>query len=80
VVSLKSAGIQSPKDLEGKTVGYSGTPLSEMYLKTMVKEAGGNPDTVKVVDVGFDLVSALITKKVDAVTGAYINHEVPVMR
>ena len=33
VVSLKSAGIQSPKDLEGKTVGYSGTPLSEMYLK-----------------------------------------------
>ncbi|KLA22925.1 ABC transporter substrate-binding protein [Bacillus cereus] len=80
VVSLKSAGIQSPKDLEGKTVGYSGTPLSEMYLKTMVKEAGGNPDTVKVVDVGFDLVPALITKKVDAVTGAYINHEVPVMR
>ncbi|MGQ0421225.1 ABC transporter substrate-binding protein, partial [Bacillus sp. HC-Mk] len=51
-----------------------------MYLKTMVKEAGGNPDTVKVVDVGFDLVPALITKKVDAVTGAYINHEVPVMR
>ncbi|PIE94810.1 ABC transporter substrate-binding protein [Bacillus fungorum] len=80
VVSLKSAGIQSPKDLEGKTVGYSGTPLSEMYLKTMIKEAGGNPDTVKVVDVGFDLVPALITKKVDAVTGAYINHEVPVMR
>ena len=46
----------------------------------MVKEAGGNPNTVKVVDVGFDLVPALITKKVDAVTGAYINHEVPVMR
>ena len=40
-----------------------------MYLKTMVKEAGGNPDTVKVVDVGFDLVPALITKKVDAVKG-----------
>lgn len=80
VVSLKSAGIQSPKDLEGKTVGYSGTPLSEQYLKTMVKEDGGNPDLVKVVDVGFDLVPALITNKVDAVTGAYINHEVPVMR
>ena len=80
VVSLKSAGIQSPKDLEGKTVGYSGTPLSEAYLKTMIKEDGGNPDNVKVVDVGFDLVPALITKKVDAVTGAYINHEVPVMR
>jgi putative hydroxymethylpyrimidine transport system substrate-binding protein len=80
VVSLKEAGITSPKDLEGKTVGYPGTPLSEEYLKTMVKQAGGNPDKVKVVDVGFDLVPALTTKKVDAVTGAYINHEVPVLR
>ncbi|CAM4198326.1 ABC transporter substrate-binding protein [Bacillus manliponensis] len=80
IISLKSAGIQSPKDLEGKTVGYSGTLLSEEYLKTMVKEDGGNPDKVKVMDVGFDLVPALITEKVDAVTGAYINHEVPVMR
>ncbi|MFD3447203.1 ABC transporter substrate-binding protein [Microbacteriaceae bacterium 4G12] len=79
-VSLKEAGITSPKDLEGKTVGYSGAELSEEYVKTMVKEDGGNPDKVKVVDVGFDLVSSLITKKVDAVTGAYINHEVPVLR
>ena len=45
----------------------------------MVKEAGGNPDTVKVVDVGFDLVPALITKS-GCGNGAYINHEVPVMR
>ncbi|MFX3623617.1 MAG: ABC transporter substrate-binding protein [Ectobacillus sp.] len=80
IVALKQAGIHSPKDLEGKTVGYSGTPLSEEYLKTMVKEDGGNPDKVKLVDVGFDLVPALITKKTDAVTGAYINHEVPVLR
>ncbi|SFD14422.1 putative hydroxymethylpyrimidine transport system substrate-binding protein [Bacillus sp. 491mf] len=80
VVSLKSAGISSPKDLEGKTIGYSGTPLSEEYVKTMIKGDGGNPNNVKVVDVGFDLVPALTTKKVDAVTGAYINHEVPVMR
>lgn len=80
VVSLKEAGIHSPKDLEGKTVGYNGTPLSEQYLKTMVTKAGGNPDKVKMVDVGFDLVSALVTKKTDAVIGAYINHEVPLLR
>ncbi|UOY94575.1 ABC transporter substrate-binding protein [Ectobacillus sp. JY-23] len=80
IVSLEKAGIRSPKDLEGKTVGYSGTPLSEAYLRTMVKEDGGNPDKVKLVDVGFDLVPALITNKTDAVTGAYINHEVPVLR
>ncbi|WP_438503604.1 ABC transporter substrate-binding protein [Ectobacillus ponti] len=80
VVSLEAAGIKSPKDLEGKTVGSSGTPLSEEYVKAMVKQDGGDPSKVKIVDVGFDLVAALITKKVDAVTGAYINHEVPVLR
>ncbi|MBO9128839.1 ABC transporter substrate-binding protein [Bacillus sp. 165] len=80
IVSLQEAGIHSPKDLTGKTVGYSGTLLSEEYLKTMMKEDGGNPDKVKLVDVGFDLVASLITKKVDAVTGAYINHEIPVLR
>ncbi|WP_379970166.1 ABC transporter substrate-binding protein [Ectobacillus sp. sgz5001026] len=79
VVSLKDAGIKSPKDLDGKTVGYPGTQLSEEYVKTMVKQDGGNPDKVKFVDVGFDLISALTMKKVDAVTGAYINHEVPLL-
>ncbi len=80
IVSLKESGIASPKDLEGKTVGFPGTELSKEYVKTMVEADGGNPDKVNIVDVGFDLVPALITKKTAAVTGAYINHEVPVLR
>ncbi|MFB9761023.1 MULTISPECIES: ABC transporter substrate-binding protein [Bacillaceae] len=80
VVSLKDSGIASPKDLEGKTVGFPGTELSKEYVKSMVKADGGDPNKVNIVDVGFDLVPALITKKTDAVTGAYINHEVPVLR
>jgi putative hydroxymethylpyrimidine transport system substrate-binding protein len=79
VVALKDSGITRPKDLEGKVVGYSGTPLSESVLKKMVKSDGGDPNKVKLVDVGFELNSSLISKKVDAVIGAYINHEVPLL-
>ncbi|WP_147532781.1 ABC transporter substrate-binding protein [Bacillus marasmi] len=78
-VFLKDSSIHSPKDLEGKTVGYPGTPLNEVYLAEMIKHDGGNPDKVKLVDVGFELVSTLATKKTDAVIGAYVNHEVPIL-
>ena len=63
VVALKDSGIKRPKDLEGKVVGYSGTPLSESVLKKMVKSDGGDPNKVKLVDVGFELNSSLISKK-----------------
>lgn len=80
VVFLKDSPIQTPKDLEGKTVGYPGIPLNESLLKTMVEHDGGNPDKVKMVDVGFELGSSVVSKKADAVVGAYINHEVPVLK
>ena len=46
----------------------------------MIENDGGNPDNVKIVDVGFELNSSLISKKADAVIGAYINHEVPLLQ
>ena len=80
IISLKEKNINSPKDLSGKTVGFSGNPLNVEYLKTMVKADGGDPDSVNVIDVGFELLSSMITKKVDATTGGLINHEVPVLK
>ncbi|WP_186429832.1 ABC transporter substrate-binding protein [Clostridium sp. BSD9I1] len=80
IIALKEKGINSPKDLSGRTIGFSGNPLNTEYVKTMVKEDGGDPNSVKVIDVGFELLSAMITKKVDATTGGLINHEVPVMK
>lgn len=79
VVSLAESNIKSPKDLEGKTVGYTGIPLNESIVKTMVEEDGGDPSKVELVDVGFELNSTLISKRADAVVGAYINHEVPLL-
>ena len=80
LITLKESGITRPKDLEGKTVGFNGTPLHESILKKIIENDGGNPDTVKIVDVGFELNSSLISKKADAVIGAFINHEVPLLQ
>ncbi|MDQ0229417.1 ABC transporter substrate-binding protein [Metabacillus malikii] len=80
IIFKEDSSIQSPKDLEGKTIGYPGIPLNESLIHSMVKADGGNPEKVKMVDVGFELGSSLVTGKADAVIGAYINHEVPVLK
>ncbi|KMT22030.1 ABC transporter substrate-binding protein [Clostridium cylindrosporum] len=79
LMSLDEKKIKSPKDLEGKNVGYSGNPLNEEYVRTMVKQDGGDPNKVKFTDVGFEMLSAIMTKRVDSVSGALVNHEVPVL-
>lgn len=67
--------IQSPKDLVGKTIGYPSIPLDEAIIETMVKADGGDPEKVKMVDIGWDLIPAMATAKTDAIIGGYINHE-----
>lgn len=79
VAFLKESGITSPIDLEGKTVGYTGNPLNEAMLETMMETAEADYSKVNMVDVGFELNSSLISNKADAVIGAYINHEVPLL-
>jgi putative hydroxymethylpyrimidine transport system substrate-binding protein len=75
IISLPAAGIRSPKDLEGKTVGTSGIEYQSAYLQTILLDAGINPRTVRERNVGFSLTPALLTKKVDAVLGAFWNYE-----
>lgn len=80
LVFKKEGPIESPKDLEGKKVGYPGIPLNEALIKTMVQHDGGDPDNVEMVNVEFELGSSVITDKVDAVIGTFVNHEVPVLQ
>ncbi|MCF2624715.1 ABC transporter substrate-binding protein [Fusobacterium perfoetens] len=79
IIALKENNIKRAKDLERKTIGYSGGPLSEESLKAMVEYDGGDASKVKVIDVGFELLTSMITKQVDATIGGLVNHEVPVM-
>ncbi|MCC2231208.1 ABC transporter substrate-binding protein [Lachnospiraceae bacterium CLA-AA-H215] len=77
ILSLKDKNILSPKDLEGKTIGYSGTALSESLVYTMMQAVGASIDDVEMVNVGFELMSSMTTGNVDATIGCLVNHEVP---
>ncbi|MCL6664478.1 ABC transporter substrate-binding protein [Paenibacillus amylolyticus] len=70
-----NGNVSSPKDLEGKTVGYSSIPLYEAMVRTMISKDGGNPDNMNLVDVGFDLIPSLASGQADAIMGGFINHE-----
>jgi putative hydroxymethylpyrimidine transport system substrate-binding protein len=75
IISLPKAKIRGPADLKGKTVGTAGIDYQTAYLETILAEAGVNTDDVKVRNVGFGLTPALLTRKVDAVLGAFWNYE-----
>lgn len=75
IMVKKESGITSPKDLEGKNVGYPSTVITEAVVQTMVEQDGGDFSKVKMTDVGWDLIPAIATDKVDAIGGGYINHE-----
>ncbi len=74
IISLRG-NIRRPADLKGKTVGTAGIPYQSAYLKTILEQAGVNPDSVREVNVGFNLVGAMLSKKVDATLGAFWNYE-----
>lgn len=71
----KSSGITSPAGLKGKKVGMAGVPADEAILTTMFKTAGISIGDVTLVNVGYDLLPALLSGKVDGVIGVYWTHE-----
>jgi putative hydroxymethylpyrimidine transport system substrate-binding protein len=75
IIALGSAKIRTPADLAGKTIGTAGIPYQSAYLKTILEEAGIAPSRVKETNVGFNLVPAMLSKKVDATLGAFWNYE-----
>lgn len=79
ILSLKDKNINTAKDLVDKKIGYAGTELSESIIRVMLKNADCDPSSVELIDVGFDLMSAMTTGSVDATIGCMLNHEVPVM-
>jgi putative hydroxymethylpyrimidine transport system substrate-binding protein len=75
IIALPSSHIKSVADLAGKTVGTAGIPYQAAELKAALKGAGVNPSSVHEVNVGFNLVPAMLSGKVDATLGGYWNYE-----
>jgi putative hydroxymethylpyrimidine transport system substrate-binding protein len=75
IMSIGKHAIGDPAQLKGRTVGTSGIPYQSAYLKAILDRARVAPSSVREVNVGFNLVPAMKTKKVDATLGAFWNYE-----
>jgi putative hydroxymethylpyrimidine transport system substrate-binding protein len=75
IISLPKAKIAAPKDLKGKTVGTAGIDYQHAYLQTILDHANVPQSSVKERNVGFNLVPALVSGKVDAILGGFWNYE-----
>jgi putative hydroxymethylpyrimidine transport system substrate-binding protein len=62
-------------DLRGKKIGITGVPSDYAALDTALRSAGLTRKDVTTISVGYNLLPALISHRVDAVLGAYRNVE-----
>lgn len=75
LVVLADSDIKSIGDLKGKTVGYSVGGFETVLLKVMLEKAGLTLADIKLINVNFSLSPSLLSKKADAVIGAFRNFE-----
>ena len=75
IVSLGSKHIRSAASLKGKKVGDAGIPYQHAYLTTILAHAGVPKSSVKEINVGDNLVPAMLSGRVDATLGAFWNYE-----
>lgn len=61
--------------LRGRTVGITGVPSDDAFLATILAQQHVSRQDVKVVHVGYNLIPALISHRVDAIVGGYRNVE-----
>jgi len=67
--------ITSPGKLKGKKIGSSVGGVEEATLGTMLHHDGASLSDVKLINVNFQLTSALMAGQVDAIIGGYRNIE-----
>jgi ABC-type nitrate/sulfonate/bicarbonate transport system substrate-binding protein len=63
--SLQSSGITRPKDWEGHRYASTGVPLERALVEGIMKCDGGDVSKVEFVDVGFDVLPAIIAGNAD---------------
>lgn len=75
LITLDRKRVKSPADLRDGRVGTAGIPYQSAYLTTILEQAGVPRDSVREINVGFNLTPAMLSKKVDATLGAFWNVE-----
>jgi putative hydroxymethylpyrimidine transport system substrate-binding protein len=59
--------VRRPRDLAGRLVGVSGLPSDPAFVRAIVEGDGGDYARVKQVTIGFQAVSSILSRRVDAV-------------
>jgi putative hydroxymethylpyrimidine transport system substrate-binding protein len=80
IMALSGRGIATLRDLRGKTIGISVGGVEEAIVDAMLQSAGVTPSEVTVVKVNYNMVTALLTHRLDAAIGAFRNAEVVQVR
>jgi putative hydroxymethylpyrimidine transport system substrate-binding protein len=75
IIAAGGSGIHTPADLRGKTIGIDGTASTTAFVDTVLRHAGVDPADVRLTNVGFNQVPALLQHRVDAVAGVFGNIE-----
>lgn len=69
IITNADAGIKSPLDLEGRSIGTTGILGDEIVLQALLKANGGLPSNVETINLGFNTIQALASGRVDAAFG-----------
>ena len=72
--------IQNPRQLVGKTVGITGDPSDTAVLNSIVAGAGGDPNKLRTITIGFNAVAALLSGRVAAATAFWNDEGVTIQR
>jgi ABC-type nitrate/sulfonate/bicarbonate transport system substrate-binding protein len=78
LMALKKSGIERPRDLNGRLVGITGTLSDEAGVKWLVKHDGGDPSSVRLINIGFNSAQEIIAGNVDAAFGFWNDEGVQV--
>ena len=75
LVALENGPVKTIADFKGRKIGYSVAGFEEALLAAMLETAGLALKDVTLVNVNFALTTALMSKQVDGVIGAFRNFE-----
>ena len=75
MIWLRKSGVKGVGDLRGKTIATAGIPYQDAYLKTILGRVNLSSSSVKVVNVGFGLLPALLGGRAQAMLGGFSNVE-----
>lgn len=75
LIWLRKSGIKRLGDLRGKTIATAGIPYQDAYLKTILARANLSTSDVKSVNVGLNLLPAILGGRAQAMLGGFSNVE-----